>query len=255
MIESYSYRRNDDYLRDVARGGVVGASPISAYGRRVVSGIESNILWPDGVYALPPAAGVQLSFVSTNAADAAGGTGIRTVHIQGLDANLAVVSEYLTLDGTTPVLTTRTDWRFIQCVHMVTFGSGKKAAGVITGSVGAQVYTQISAGAVRCASSVRMVPQGKRCLVLGSVASIISGTSATNGLISLVSQHFDGHDYSADSVFVPFAEVGFQDNSLGFLFPAPVAFYEGAAIGLYFEQPNNKAATLSGSWFGILEDL
>lgn len=48
MIESYSYRRNDDYLRDVSRGGVVGAEPVVVYGRRGTSGADSGVLWPDG---------------------------------------------------------------------------------------------------------------------------------------------------------------------------------------------------------------
>lgn len=240
------------YETAVSRGHVSGAQLLDIYGERVATGAETNILWPDGAYALPPAAGVRPSVVSTSANDAAAGTGIRTVEVHYLDANLIRRLETVTLNGTTPVLMVATNVRFIECMHMLTYGSGKSAAGIITAYVGAQVYSQISAGAVRCSSSVRMTPAGKRSVITGIYGGSASGAAAASVRFYIVSTNFGGHDYSADSVFFPIGAATFQDSSNGMKFDPPAVFTEGTAFGLAYV--TDKAATLVGSLFGYEED-
>lgn len=247
-----SFTPNESYS-DVARGRVPGATHFSAYGRRTTAGAESNILWPDGAYALPPAAGVQMSLVSTSANDAAAGTGIRTVEIHYLDNNLIERIETVTMNGLVPVLTVATNIRFIQCMHMTTYGSGKTAAGTITASVGAQNYSEISVGKARCSSSVRMVPAGKRALIDVVYAGSSSGTSAASTIIEIVTSYFDTHDYSADSIFMPLGASSFQDSSGGITLPCPIALTEGMAFGMRFE--TDKASTITGFWAGRLENV
>lgn len=247
------YRRNDDYLRDVARGGVEGAEPFPAYGKRVTSGAESNILWPNGTYVMPPAAGATVDFVSTDAQDSAAGTGIRTLNVIYLDSSLTQKTAAVALDGLTPVVGAITDVRFIQCMYMTSWGSGKSAAGAISAYNGLDTYSYITAGAKRCSSSVRMVPAGKRLLVLGAVGGLVSGTAAANGTIAIVSSKFFDTDYAADSIFIEQAELAYQDGSFGLPFPIPMPFYEGTAVGMAFT--TDKGATATGTWFGILENL
>jgi len=241
-----------DYELAVARGHITGAEPYGAYGERVTVGAETNILWPDGVYALPPAAGIQISVVSTSANDAAAGTGIRTFDLHYLDANLARQIETITTNGLTPVLSVATNIRFVECMHMRTYGSGKAAAGIITASNGGQVYSQIVAGGVRCSSSVRMVPAGKRLMVTSMYAGSISGAAAAGTKIYMASCHFDGHDYTADSIFFPIGAAGFQDGSGGLTFSPPLVFDEGSTVAMSFV--TDKATTVVGSWFGWIED-
>lgn len=252
MGDCMSYTPNESFS-DVSRGKITGSEPFGAYGRRTTTGAESNILWPDGVYALPAAAGVQMSIVSTSANDAAAGTGVRTIDIHYLDADLATQTETVTMNGTTDVLTVATNIRFIQCMHMVTYGSGKVAAGTITAHVGAQNYAEITVGKVRCSSSVRMVPAGKRLLVDVVYGGSSSGTSAATTIIELVGCHFDGHDYTADSIFFPFGAAAFQDNSGGITIPCPLAFTAGQTFGMRFE--TDKASTITGFWSGRLENV
>lgn len=240
------------YEVDIARGNITGAESYGAYGERTTTGAETNILWPDGTYALPPASGVQPSLVSTSANDSSAGTGIRTVDVHYLDTELAEQTETVTMNGTTPVVMVATDVRFITCLHMNTYGSGKSSAGVISCSVGAQVYSQIVAGAVRCSSSVRMVPAGKRLMVTGMYGGSVSGTAAASTKFYFVTSSFEGHDYSADSVFFPIGAAAFQDGSGGMRFNPPIPFEEGAAVGMSFV--TDKAATIVGSWFGYLEN-
>jgi hypothetical protein len=68
----------------------------------------------------------------------------------------------------------------------------------------------------------------------------------------MVTCHFDGHDYTADSVFFPIGAAAFQDGSGGMSFNPPLVFDEGAAFAMAFV--TDKAATIVGSWFGFLED-
>lgn len=255
MADSWlnGYYLRDDYYRNVSRGLVAGAKLFGAYGRRTTAGAESNVVWPDGAYAFPPAAGVQMSIVSTSANDAAAGTGIRTIELHYLDANLDEKFESITLNGLTPVLTTATDIRFAECMHRTSSGTGKVAAGTISASVGAQVYSQISAGAVRCSSSVRMVPRGKRLLVDALVGGAVSGTAAAQVIVEFSTPSFDGHDYIPDGVFIPLSTAAAQDSSLALALDVPIAFTEGQACGMTFT--TDKAATVVASWFGILEDV
>ena len=243
----------ENYQTAVARGDVYNAEPFGGYGElTTVGAVTAQIIWPDGAYTLPAAAGVQMSVVSTSAQDGVGGTGIRSVDIHYLDANLATQVENVILNGTTPVLTVATNIRFIQCMHMITFGTGKKAAGSITATNTAIIYSIITTGQVRCTSSVRMVPAGKRLFITGLSGGASSGTAAASAVIRLTSTIFDGHDYSADSVFIPFASAAAQDGSISLSLTTPISFAEGAAVGM--ETTVDKAATIVGSWFGWLED-
>ena len=243
---------NQNYRIYVSRGSVSGAQPFGAYGRRTTAGAETNILWPDGVYALPPAAGLQMSIVSTSANDTAAGTGVRTVDIHYLDDSLTQQIETVTLNGLVPVLTVATNIRFIECMHMVTYGTGKAAAGTITASNAGQNYSEISTGKVRCSSSVRMVPAGKRLLIDVIYAGSSSGAAAASTVIEVVTSNFDGHDYTADSIFFPLGASAFQDGSGGIQIPCPFSFTEGQTFGMRFE--TDKVATVTGFWSGMLED-
>lgn len=237
----------------VARGLWPGAQPFGAYGERSAAGAESNmVIWPNGAFSIPPSSGVQMSIVSTSTADAAAGTGIRTARIHYLDADLAVQTEDVTLNGTTPVLTVATDIRFIQCFHALTVGSGAKAAGEITASHSGTTYSQVATGTLRCSSSARMVPAGKRCLLMGAAGSSISGTSAARVEIRIVSTELYGNQYSDPMLLFPQGSICCQDGGIALAFPVPQPFSEGAVIAM--TATTDKAATISGTWYAILED-
>jgi len=80
-----------------------------------------------------PTTAVQRSVSSANAADAAAGTGARTVKITYFDnTGTGPLTETLTLNGVTPVNTVSTTIRFVEKIEVVTAGSGGANAGVIT---------------------------------------------------------------------------------------------------------------------------
>jgi len=244
----------NDYLLSVARGKVSGAQPFGAYGEITTGGAASGLLWPNGVFTFPAAAGVQMRVVSTSAADAAAGTGARTIDLHYLDADLAEQVETVTLNGTTPVNTVATNIRFIQCMHLVTFGSGKAAAGNIsaTNLAASENYGYIAAGKLRCSSSLRMVPAGKRLMIDSFYGGGVSGTAAAAVTLHLATPTFDGHDFTVDNLFMPLNAGAFQDMSSGLRIGCPLSFTAGQSVGMTYT--TDKAATVVGSWFGWLEN-
>ena len=251
MIVSYP-DLDENYLINVSRGYVIGAEPFSGYGKRVTAGAETNVLWPNGAWVNPPSAGVQMAIVSASASDSAAGTGIRSVEIHYIDANLAEQAETVTMNGTTPVNTVATNIRFIQCMHMASYGSGKAAAGNITATNGGNTYSHISAGGVRCESSMRMVPAGKRLMVNAFSAGSSSGAAAASTIINLVVSKFGTHDYTADSVFIPLSSAAAQDGNTTIAIQNPIKIEAGGIFGMTFS--TDKVATIVGAWFGWLEN-
>lgn len=252
------YEGMQDFMTAVGRGKVAWATPMYGYGRYVAGGATANhILWPDGVFNIPAPTGVQMSFVSTgtNAAqDSAAGTGARTVHMHYLDADLVEKTEVIALNGTTPVLSVATNVRFIQCIHILTAGTDKAFAGTLVVSNGGITYSQVEVGARRCASSARMVPAGKKLYVAGANGGSVSGTSAAGAQIKISSTWFDDVDLTSELIFMPFGSIGLQDTTVAYTFPIPAGPFPAGSI-VAMEITVDKAATLTGDWFGWLENV
>lgn len=243
----------NESLVNISRGKIAGAKPFAGYGEITTSGADSGVVWPDGAYVLPPSTGVQMSIVSSSTDDDMGGVGINSIHIHYLDSALAEQHELVELDGTTPVLTVATDIRMIQEIHVGVVGTSLVAVGTINISNGGTVYGQIPVGKNRCASSVRMVPAGKRLLVNAFYAGSSSGAAQAKTVVRISVTKFGQHDYTEDSIFIPIAAGTFQDNSNSLAIDVPFVIEEGTAIGMLFE--TDKAATIVASWFGWLENV
>lgn len=249
-----------DHLRrmpiNIARGLAPGYHPFGSYGERTSAGAESTFpIWPDGALQFLPAGGVQLSIQSTSAADSAAGSNIRSVEVHYLDRYLNEESEFVILNGLTSVLTKATDIRWVQCMHVNTYGAtSANAAGTITGTYAGGTYSIIAAGDNRCSSSFRMVPKGKRLFVDGAVGASTSATADTTTRMRIVATEIDSHVYQNNPpALIPHASVGLQNNAVAFTFPPGLSFREGTLVGC--THTTNKAATAYCTWFGRLEPL
>jgi len=104
------------------------------------------------------------TIVSGDAADAAAGTGLRTVQVEGLVNTTIngrtggqIVKETATLDGTTAVTLTN-EFSFVYLITGLTAGSGGKNAGAISVKHGATTIAHILAGANKSEMAVMIVP-------------------------------------------------------------------------------------------------
>ena len=240
---------------EIARGSVSGAESFSSYGELTTSGaVTDHVIWPvtgTANLAVPSSSGIQITVVSDSADDADGGTGIRSVRIIYLDGSLNEQTETITLNGTTPVTTQATNVRFIQCMHMLTYGSQKQAAGNISATHDGTTYSYIKSGQRRCSSSLRRVPNGKICIVRSVYGSSISGTSDARAQIRFVATYLDGEDFTEDAITFPHQSIGVQDGAESSSNLA-MSFPEGVVIG--FEVTCDKSATINAGFMGHIEN-
>ncbi len=141
--------RFEPFELQVSRGQVFGHQNVTIFGYNPDVDISRVTVWPyTGILPLPPAA-LQMKVSSSSADDTAAGTGARTVFVGGLDANHNQISETVTLNGQTDVLTVNS-YLHINSAYVATTGSSLSAAGdiyfgdgVVTAGVPATVYDLI----------------------------------------------------------------------------------------------------------------
>jgi hypothetical protein len=133
----------------VARGQIAWHRSVTIFGYNPDVDTSRVTVWPyTGIIQLPPAA-LRMKVSSSSADDTANGTGARTVFVAGLDANHNEISEIVTLNGQTAVLTTQS-FLHINNAYVATAGSTLSAAGdiyfgdgTVTAGVPATVYDLI----------------------------------------------------------------------------------------------------------------
>jgi len=244
------------YMVEVSRDNVPGAQIMASHGELTAAGaVEDHLVWPlagTGDLVVPAPTGVQLTVVSDSVNDGVGGTGARLLAIHYLDIDLNIKNEFVTLDGTTPVLTTATDIRFVECMHVHEYGSLKKAAGNISGTESGITYTYIAANKRRCTSSARRVPSGKRLFIHALWGGSVSGTAAASTTVRLVSTNLARHDYTEDAMTIPHAAISVQDSSESLTSLAVMSFPAGSVVGL--ECTTDKGATITAGFAGWIEN-
>ena len=153
-----------DFYLAVAKGDFTGYSNVSKFGiNSTVGSSNFESIW-EGSNAYPwPTAAATLSVVSGSANDASGGTGARTVEIQGLDSSWNLLTETVTMNGTTPVVTTGSFLRVFRA-KVVTAGSLKSNADEITMSSGGTTLAYITydtIGMGQTLMAIYTIPNGK----------------------------------------------------------------------------------------------
>jgi hypothetical protein len=140
-VSQTQYGKNELFELQVARGQIQGHRNVTVFGFNDDVDTTQVTVWPLPSLITFPAAALQMTVSSTNANDAAAGTGARTIVVQGVDANYNEVTETVTLNGQTAVTMTASLLR-VNYAYVGTVGSGNSAAGDIyigTGTVTAGV--------------------------------------------------------------------------------------------------------------------
>jgi len=121
-----------DFYLAVAKGDFTGYSNVSKFGYNPTVGSGNyESIW-EGSNAYPwMSAADQLEVLSSDANDTSAGTGARTVELQGLDSSWNVLTETVTMNGTSAVTTTGSFLRIFRA-RVVTAGSSGRNEGTIT---------------------------------------------------------------------------------------------------------------------------
>lgn len=153
------YGKDEYFDLQVARGQIPGHSTVNIYGFQVSVTTANIPIWEvAGAYAYPAAA-TTMNLVSTvNTGGDKTGT---TILIQGLDLTYRPISETLTLNGTTVVVTTKSYLR-IQSISAASVTGGVEPTGTITlkDLTNTTVYAQINPSIGRSQMAIYTVPAG-----------------------------------------------------------------------------------------------
>jgi len=182
----------------VARGQITGHKTLFKFGINGDVGTSVETVWGQGgTYAYPASATV-MKISSSNANDAAAGTGARTISISGLDANYNEISETVTLNGQTEVNTVNSYLRITR-MFVVTAGSGETAAGTIyagtgtvTAGVPATVYGVIVLNANQTQMAFWTVPAGYTLYLMGTFFTSANSTANASTNFQLIQRPLGG---------------------------------------------------------------
>lgn len=245
-----------DQQLEVTRGRVEGARAVLVDGFLTTAGAATDVLVFEGSTikdpSIAPAAGVQMSIVSTSAQDGPGGTGVRSIRMSYLDADLVPREEVVTLNGLTPVLTAATNIRWVGEIHLLTYGSGKAFAGDMSVSNGGTRYKFIGAGGRTTRSSAFRVPAGKRLIVHTIFAGATSGTSAARVTVDFVSSIVNSDSFAEAGLLITQGTIALQDSSVVLADGALYAVPAGEIVA--FRATTDKGATITAGLYGWLED-
>lgn len=171
----------------IARGQIQGHTAVTVFGYNADVDTSEESVWPDGGTVPHPTVASVLDIVSTDAADAAAGTGARTVFIEGLDGDYNVVSETVTLNGTTNVSTVE-EYLYINQFYVVTAGSGGANAGTITAKLSTTLYDLIAIGYNQRTTAHYCVPADYTGYMVTGVITTGQATGSTS-VTAFLKQH------------------------------------------------------------------
>ena len=185
------------YHIDIAKGNIGGTSVVHKYGRNTVLASSMLPVWDGGATDLTlPSTEAVMTCVSTSDEDAAGGDGASKITLQGLDDDYNLVSQELTLTGTTPLNTTV---KFMRLYRMFVSGLGSGSVfddtneGIIDCDHGTDLMARIVAGAGQTLMAVWTTSANTKSYLTNFSASILPGTGTTAKTVA-ISLHFVGSD-------------------------------------------------------------
>jgi hypothetical protein len=174
-----------NFWSEASRGKIKGYTRYTVFGNNddVDSATVPETIWEAGGLVTWLSAADNLEVFSSNANDtslAGGGTGMRTLLIQGLDANYNEISEIVSLEGTGVVTTTNQFLRVNKAVGL-SAGTGAINEGAITirDATGDNTVEYIGAGQGISHSAKFTVPLGKDFII----KSIVLGAGKTQSIL------------------------------------------------------------------------
>ena len=160
--------------------------------RDVTTDAVPESLWSVGGTVPFLTSSINLYVASTNTQDTAAGSGSKQIKIQGLDENYFEQEETFTLNGQTPVTSSKTYMR-VNNAYVTYAGSEEKNVGDInigygtwSSGVPSNYVAQIPANEGEIAQALFTVPVNKRAFVVGWTASVLTGATSKTTTIQLI---------------------------------------------------------------------
>lgn len=198
-----------DFTLELSRGNIPGMTNTRIQGRNPTTGTAFEVIQgtADTTYPWPIVAD-SVDIVSDDTDDTSAGTGARTVLVTGLDINHAVVTEALTMNGTSTVAGSVSFYRInnMLVTTVGTIGGANEGSLTLTHDTSGDKLSIILPGSAISQMGVYTVPASKKAYL----ARALFETDATKTLDVRVRVRLNGDDVS-----VPvnaFVEVGHLDG-------------------------------------------
>ncbi len=232
-----------DWLTEVALGNISGAAGVNAFGHNAAVGTSAEDLWIQGGTLTRMTSAETMNIVSTDTDDDGSpvGDGARTVFIAGLDSAFDPISETITMNGTSNVLTSNS---YIRVRKLVVLTAGLPTTtntnlGIITAtaSSASTVQATIAIGDGISQNVQYTVPNNKRSLLYKVELNAFKNTGGNSGI------KFDAviTPPSAASFIIVEKAMETDQPELEVFFTPPVPFVEKTDIKM------TAVSTLSGS--------
>lgn len=236
-----------DYLMNVGWNLVPGHRRVTALGNNPDIDVAPEDVWSGGGLYPWMTGATSLEIVSDSAADAAAGTGARTVTIAGLDTTYTEISQTVTLNGTTAVAIPTQLFR-INGALIITAGSGGVNAGnLIVRDAGAgttRAVIPLGYGITR--QSQFTVPLGYTLQITSIVFSINRPSSSRDATIATFVQTSTGI-YRMPLELSVDGNAYRQDGVPGIMLPEKTDF------GLRCTAVSATNTDLTAAWLGVMK--
>lgn len=227
------------FINRVATGLVRGWRLIRIFGDNhdADAGIED--VWRyGGVKTWPSAAGV-VTLSSTSAADVSPSTGAWTVLLDGLDANYERITEEVSLNGLTPVVSTASFLRLNLVRITGLCGTDGSNAGAITATIGGNVQAYIAAGQGRSQMAHYTVEANHRLMLFDITKNVGRGQSADTEISQGIRIGLNGGTFNKTG-WVQVHNLDLYEGSDGAVYGTATPTTEGSDIRWQVETTGNN---------------
>lgn len=225
------------------------------YNADVDTATDPEDIWSGGGVWVPPTQARIHAIVSSDAADAAAGTGLRTIRVFGLDTDGNEIQEDITLNGVTPVNTVNS-YIIIQRMYGLTAGSGEVNAGTITATAATDstITAEIPIGKSQTQMAIYCVPTGWTLFVSDYYGSITRPGATGGGMFEM--ELWSYADFgNGGSVWRLRHELGgaIEGNTKAVLnFKFPLVFPERTLVKLRCKSVTDNDSIIDGGFDGLL---
>lgn len=182
--QAQGLKRSSDFYFDVATGDVRAHSSVNKFGNNPdVDSATVEDIWDGGGVWNEPSASQVYTFTSTAAADAAAGTGARTIEIFGLGGTGALQNETLSLNGTAAV-TAAGSYSMIHRMIVRTAGNLGTNNGTITANANTDgnVTAQITISNSQTLMAIYKIPADSDGCIINFYNSILRSGGPTTAV-------------------------------------------------------------------------
>lgn len=244
--------RPSHFQYEAAMGRREGVTTWNKFGFNADIDTGTETIWSVGGVFTPLASASTLTVVSTDAADDSAGTGAQSIIIYGVDANREAITEVVTMDGTSSVVTTNTFFG-VNRAAIYLAGTGQVNAGDIniTATTGGATQTQIPAGLGTTQHGFFFVQAGHTALMdwlLININKISGGASPRVTVKAWVTSLVSGAKYEVFRHVVDTA----VENTIELRPSQPFIVGEKSLIS--FEATTNTDNTVASVRFSLVEE-